>query len=538
MDNDRTMADSTATSTSAPSCSRIPQCLFRGNPEALAWCIDNCVTITSYIGVGAFLGTALLTLANEETDEDGKLYGTIRPSSLLSTMKTIVDLLVVTLMPILGAVVDTTSRRRLFGRVTAALHCAFLGVSISISSQTWLAIAILQILWGVVVWTYTMISYSYLPDLTTSKPVMNSYTKQFAASSYISMVIYTAVVVGITASLGYMGDDDEDHQQQIDNEVATARLAQSISFTLCSIGLFVSWGYLFRKRPPLRTVPPNTSLCWMGVRQLRQTVRSICTRHQRLKWFYVSIMFSDPAIMALTILAITFYTDTLQFSASENGIVMLLMMISAVPGAYIGSFITTRANQNAVISSIVGLVILILSTILVAVLLDGPDKGTLSYIIAIGWGFGTGQKWASDRMVLLLVLPPDQNAELMGIYVFFRQILSWLPPLVFTILNEQGIEQRYGILTLTIYFVLSLLSCIQILRAEPDVVRVANTVTNDVEGESNDSGGGGGGGSGSKGNNNIDHDKDNENEPDIETAEETTIVQDPVPSTYKTPIHD
>jgi hypothetical protein len=87
-------------------------------------------------------------------------------------------------------------------------------------------------------------------------------------------------------------------------------------------------------------------------------------------------------------------------------------------------------------------------------------------------------------MVLLLVLPPDQNAELMGIYIFFRQVLSWLPPLVFTILNERGVEQRYGILTLTIYFVLSFLSCIQILRSKPDV-RIADD-------EQNGSNGGGG----------------------------------------------
>ena len=98
-------------------------------------------------------------------------------------------------------------------------------------------------------------------------------------------------------------------------------------------------------------------------------------------------------------------------------------------------------------------------------------------LIAVGWGLGTGQKWASDRMVLLLVLPPDQNAELMGIYVFFRQVLSWLPPLVFTILNERGVEQRYGILTLTIYFVLSFLACIQILRSKPDV-RIADDEQN------------------------------------------------------------
>lgn len=38
-------------------CLKIPTCLFHGNEEALAWAIDNCITITAFIGVGAFLGT-------------------------------------------------------------------------------------------------------------------------------------------------------------------------------------------------------------------------------------------------------------------------------------------------------------------------------------------------------------------------------------------------------------------------------------------------------------------------------------------------
>mmetsp|Transcript_28647 Transcript_28647/g.47697 ORF Transcript_28647/g.47697 Transcript_28647/m.47697 type:complete len:261 (-) Transcript_28647:938-1720(-) len=259
---------------------------------------------------------------------------------------------------------------------------------------------------------YVMISYSYLPDLTTDKAIMNQYTKQFAACSYASMVLYTAIIVGVTAALGLMSNNDEGDEQQeqdqIDNEVATARLAQSVSFALCMIGLPVAWGCLFGKRPPLRILTEQDqqlSLCWLGLIQLRNTIREIWNRHLRLKWFYISVMFSDPAIMALTILAITFLTDTLQFNAQQNGTAMLIMMIAAVPGAYLGACITKRTNHNAVLSSMVALTILIVTTVLVAVFLDGPGKQTITYILAVGWGLGTGQKWASDRMVLLLVLP-------------------------------------------------------------------------------------------------------------------------------------
>ena len=83
--NSNNSNEHTTTSTISTNTVTIPQCCFHGNQEALGWCIDNSVTIVSFIGVGAFLGTALLTLANEEasTSDDGKIYGVIKPSSLL-----------------------------------------------------------------------------------------------------------------------------------------------------------------------------------------------------------------------------------------------------------------------------------------------------------------------------------------------------------------------------------------------------------------------------------------------------------------------
>ena len=37
--------------------------IFGGNKEALAWAVDNCASIASYVGTGAFLGTVRPILA-------------------------------------------------------------------------------------------------------------------------------------------------------------------------------------------------------------------------------------------------------------------------------------------------------------------------------------------------------------------------------------------------------------------------------------------------------------------------------------------
>lgn len=60
-----------------------------------------------------------------------------------------------------------------------------------------------------------------------------------------------------------------------------------------------------------------------------------------------------------------------------------------------------------------------------------------------------------------MCLPKGQEAELAGFFVYCTQILGWLPPLLFSILNEQGVPQKYGVLIACFGFAVSilLLSC-------------------------------------------------------------------------------
>jgi hypothetical protein len=43
----------------------------------------------------------------------------------------------------------------------------------------------------------------------------------------------------------------------------------------------------------------------------------------------------------------------------------------------------------------------------------------------------------------------------MGTYICACQMLSWLPPLVFSIMNEAGVSMRIGLFVLTFYFMIS-----------------------------------------------------------------------------------
>ena len=54
-----------------------------------------------------------------------------------------------------------------------------------------------------------------------------------------------------------------------------------------------------------------------------------------------------------------------------------------------------------------------------------------------------------------MIVPAGQESELAGFFLYCTQILTWLPPLVLTVLNESGIHLRYGGFSLNIYLLLS-----------------------------------------------------------------------------------
>jgi UMF1 family MFS transporter len=449
--------------------------VYHGNPEALGWALDAIGRSVAFIGAGAFLGTALLRLAKEaagcETDPppgsnkipdcDGRVYG-IRPSSLLTTYTIVVGLVSALLMPFMGAIIDYTPHRLRVGQWLSVVFCILLVPQIFINENTWFAVAIIQIAVAFTGWAQTMVTYAYLPELTRSDVILNEYTQSFTILSFGSMVLYLGGVVGVSTLAGF-GDDD----------IATAHLGVSVSFGVSSVLLYLSWGKLLKKRPAARELPVDRSLWTAGFIQVYHTSIHIYKHFPALKWFYVSVAFVDAGINSLATIAITYLTDKLGFSSQENGIAILLMLIGSIPGAIAAGRTTKR--YNPIFSSIVATLILALNTIGAGIVLKEPGQQMETYIFACVWGLGSGWKWTTDRLLASVLIPPGQDAELMGVFLFAGQILTWLPPLVFTVLNEVGVSQRIGIGTLAVYFLLGAIALV-LMGSYPAAVAVAGRI--------------------------------------------------------------
>ena len=58
--------------------------------------------------------------------------------------------------------------------------------------------------------------------------------------------------------------------------------------------------------------------------------------------------------------------------------------------------------------------------------------------------------------IFVTIRPSGQDAEMMGLYLFCASAFSWLPPLAFTIINEQKIHMSWGLASLNVFFILGL----------------------------------------------------------------------------------
>lgn len=50
-----------------------------------------------------------------------------------------------------------------------------------------------------------------------------------------------------------------------------------------------------------------------------------------------------------------------------------------------------------------------------------------------------------------MCLPKGQDSELAGFFVYCTQILSWLPPLIFSVLVEAGVSQSWGVVAVACF---------------------------------------------------------------------------------------
>jgi MFS-type transporter involved in bile tolerance (Atg22 family) len=165
---------------------------------------------------------------------------------------------------------------------------------------------------------------------------------------------------------------------------------------------------------------------------------------------------SEAADTALGTIATTFMSEFMEMDSLDIGMALLAVLIAGMPGTTIGNYICKRYD-NPVFSAKVCLVLYIVVTLTASLFLR-PGKKNLVYIFGFLWGICQGWMHPQHTVIFVTTIPKGKGeVELMGLFLFAASILSSLPSLVFSVLNEASYPMWVGLATLIFYFVLGLI---------------------------------------------------------------------------------
>lgn len=391
------------------------------------------------------LSASLLYLAaeeagclDEETEEiiddcDNRING-FRPAALIANVAVATGLLAAFLMPVIGAVIDYSSHRRTLGIVTAALLVVMQGAQIGTVSSTWLIMSILQAIVGFVYEVSFMIYASYLPEMSRElgDKVFVTVNKNHFLCLFGGEVSYLFITVGVGTALDF-------------DDVRLAQFGMLVCFLITLTFFWMSWRYM-PSVPPQHELPEGRSLLLEGFRQNWMTCQRIQKEYKNgLRWFLLCVTFAEAGTTSLMPIAVTFLSEELGYSGSEIGISFFIAVTSITIGVTFTPGLVRRTDPNIALQ--VSLAVMCVVTV-GGFFLMTKERRNLGFVWGGLWGLCLGVYYTCQRMFFSLCLPEGQDAELAGFFGYTLLILSWAPPLVFSILVENGVEQRFGLIAL------------------------------------------------------------------------------------------
>jgi hypothetical protein len=306
-------------------------------------------------------------------------------------------------------------------------------------------------------------------QLSDDEDQLSVLTKSFSAITGVQIVLYLILVIGTAEFLGMNGNGGE-----------TARIAVIYGAIVLCVTLSLTWGVFLKEPPTLKSeehAQEQGESQWTArFVQIHRVIPKLYHTNMALFWFYVAVALGG--FRPLTSIALTFLTSQQQFTSSEVGVAALVMVASVFPGAIASSMLCRMVNPLR--SSVLSLICMSVVNSMASVFLKQPDQKWQTFLVVACWGMVGGWKHASTQMLMAGILPKGQNAEVMGVYLFADASLSWLPPLIFTSLNEAGFSERLGLSSVNTFFVLSLFAYWMMGSYEASVKtanRLVNTAT-------------------------------------------------------------
>jgi UMF1 family MFS transporter len=356
---------------------------------------------------------------------------------LWGTANSVAAAIVFLTAPLLGAIADLSGRKRHFLAAYVVL-CVGTTAALSLTGPGTVWLAMVLFVAASVGFEGSCVFYNaFLPELVPPEKMGRLSGKGWALG-YIGGLGCMAAVFPLAQSA-----------------IELVPLVVAAWFAAFSIPSLLS----LRDRPRSRREAGSGSYLSAGLTRFLGTLRSI-REYRNLARFFVSYFFYNNAVITIIVFAVAFSSDSLQFTLTENIILIGVMNVIAAPGAFAFGWIADRIGAKRTIAITL---FMWLAVVAGAELAAWPGLFTVSGAKACFWGVAglaslcIGAIQATSRAFVGQLAPEGRSGEFYGFMAFAGKGSAILGPLVFGLASDAFDSQRVAVLTIGAFFLIGLL---------------------------------------------------------------------------------
>lgn len=271
---------------------------------------------------------------------------------------------------------------------------------------------------------HSLISLAYYPSLSSGPKLVAKFISSFEIAKFVMNTLFLSCLIFIARV--FHADD-----------ITSAFIGQLLAVTVSLPFMHFSWRDYLPNSPQLNQKPSGEWYLIAGLNKIRQTCNEIKRVNEPMKWFFIAIAFANPSQTSFVLILPTFTKVFLNMSTGESALVLLIFNLSTALGARCGSLLCCK--KDPIFGSKMFLIFAFFTSFLCVLITEGPYGKSIFFSYLIICGICVGGYFTCESTLMTVLTPRDQEAEIMGIYIFVIRMLLWFPSLIFTGLNENGV---------------------------------------------------------------------------------------------------
>jgi len=347
-------------------------------------------------------------------------------------------ILIAFLSPILSGIADYTGKRLYFLKMftfMGSLACMSLWF-FSDESHLWLGtsafiLATIGFAGGIVFYN------SYLPLIVTEDRYDKVSAKGFAAG-YIGSVILLLFILTMVLKPDWYGIVDD-------------RMPARIGFVLVGAWWLGFAMITFKYLPEDQKIFTNKNVFKKGFLEIKKVAGEL--RHKKdVRKFLMAFFFYSAGVQTIIYLATPFAEKILYFEASEMIIIVIVLQLVGIAGAYIFAYMSDRlGNKKA-------LIIMVTIWLVICIAAHFCNGKPLFYIISAAVGLVMGGIQSVSRSTYSKMIDKDSPdvTSYFSFYDVLYKVAIVAGTMAFGIVDNLTGDMRYSVLALAVFFIIGL----------------------------------------------------------------------------------